>query len=142
MAGVQAAGAIQGGKAAKQQANLQARVQQQQADRERAIANLEADRQQERNNAVLAQQRALLAGNGVAVNTGTSLMLQSQSTRNARFDEALVRAGGETRANRLESQAALTRFEGRQAARAGSFRAGTTLLRGGLTVGQKNGLFE
>lgn len=123
----------------RQTASERGAIIDQQAKREREVANLEAERVKENNDAALGRQRALLAANGVTLNSGTSIMLQSQSARNANFDERLVRAGGVVRATRLEQQAGLERSSGRGAAIGGAFRAGATLLKTGFTSGRERG---
>jgi hypothetical protein len=127
---VTAATAVASGVQQNKTAKAQASIMQAQAAREREIANLNADLNAKSNRGILARQRAVMAANGGNPSTGTNLLLQADSAKAAKFDEEMIRAGGETQASRLEQQAGLTRMAGKAAQTGGVFRAGTSLLSG------------
>lgn len=127
-----AAGALYSGAQQKKQSDYQAAVYRQQAERERQIADLNARRIRNENERIAARQRALIAGSGGDLTSGSALLIQSEFAKDAAFEEALAVAGGDTNAIRLEQQAKLTKMEGRSAQTGSYFRAGTTLLKGGV----------
>ncbi len=128
---VSGVGTISSGIAAKRAADFQAAVALQRAAREREVANRNADIFRRRQNALSAAERARRASAGVLPGTGTPLLVADAFLDETLIGEATIRAGGETRATRLEAQAALARFRGRAARTASLFRAGSTLLTAG-----------
>lgn len=129
--GVSAVGTISSGIAAKRAADFNAAIALQRAQRERDIANRNAAIFRRRQNALSANERARRAGAGVLPGTGTPLLVADAFLDEVLIGEATIRAGGETRATRLEAEASLARFRGRNARTAGFIRAGTTLLTAG-----------
>ncbi len=136
-----AVGAVSSGIAAKRAADFNAAIALQQAQRERDIANRNADIFRRQQNALSAAERARRAGAGVLPGTGTPLLVAEAFFDEVLIGEATIRAGGETRATRLEAEAALARFRGRNARTAGFFSAGSTLLTAGAFA-SKAGLFS
>lgn len=127
---VSAIGVIQQGQASKKAANFQASVQLQQAAREREIAAANEQDFRRGQSRLMAQRRATLGGSGVQIGTGSPLIGSEDFTSETELGALRIRAGGETQATRLEQQASLTRFEGKQAQTASFFRAGSSLLNG------------
>ena len=125
-----AVSAVQQGKAAQSQANLQASILQQQAesDRQKAAAD-EADFRK-RQSRVLAARRAALGASGVEPASGSPLLVSEDFAAETELGALRVRAGGELRATRAEQQAVLQRFKGRQARSAGFARGGSLLVSG------------
>jgi hypothetical protein len=129
-AGVSAVGAIQSGQAAKNQANFQSAIAQQQADRERlAAAQGEEDfrRQQSR---AMATRRAQMGGSGIDTSTGSPLLVSEDFAGESELQALRIRNGGEVSATRLEQSAALQRSAGANAVTDSYFRAGSSLLTG------------
>jgi hypothetical protein len=126
-----AVGAVSSGIAAKRAADFNAAIALQQAQRERDIANRNADIFRRQQNALSASERARRAGAGVLQSTGTPLLVADAFLDETLIGEATIRAGGETRATRLEAEAALARFRGSNARTAGFISAGSTLLTAG-----------
>ncbi|MCZ6608035.1 MAG: hypothetical protein O7A64_10260, partial [Alphaproteobacteria bacterium] len=62
---------------------------------------------------------------------GTPLLVAEAFFDEILIGEATIRAGGETRATRLQAEADLARFRGRAARTASLFSAGSTLLTAG-----------
>ncbi|NKB58990.1 MAG: hypothetical protein GKS00_21905 [Alphaproteobacteria bacterium] len=122
-AAISAAGAISQGKAAK----FEAAQLQQQADRDRQLAAQQANDLRDNEARQQARLRALVAGSGTTLE-GTPLAVLGDITQEGEFQAQRTEASGATAANRAEGQAALRRFEGQNAQRAGTLRAGSTLL--------------
>ena len=127
---VQALGAIQKGQAAQSQANLQASILQQQAERERQEAEAREEDFRRRQSLNLAFRRAALGASGVVQGEGSPLLVGEDFAAEVEFQALRIRSGGELRATRAEQQAALQRFQGRAASRAGFVRGGSLLITG------------
>ena len=129
-AGVSTIGAIQGGIAAKKQAELQAKFLGEQAKSEEQLA-IENEalfrRQQSR---VLASRQAGLGGTGIDPSTGSPLAVSQDFAGEVELQARRIRAGGEIRATRLEQQAQLQRISGRSLLTGGFLRGGSLLLSG------------
>ena len=127
---VSTAGAIQGGIAAKKQADLQARILGEQAKSEEQLA-IENEalfrRQQSR---VLASRQAGLGAAGVDPSTGSPLAVSEDFAGEVELQAQRIRAGGDIRATRLEQQAQLERVSGRGLLTGGFLRGGSLLLTG------------
>lgn len=128
-AGLSAAGSLSAGKAAEQQANYQAAVLRQQAERERRIAEIEARRIRKDGERLAARQRARVAAAGARL-TGTPLLLIGQTAEDAELGALTALNNAEAAAIRKQQEAELERASGRTKRRAGQIRAGSTLLGG------------
>ena len=129
-AGLSAAGSISQGRAAKKQAQFEAGISEQQAQREREISAAEEGDFRKKQSAILAERRAALGGAGVQLSTGTPLLASEDFAAEVELQARRIRSGGQTRATRLEQEAALRRAAGRNAQTQGLFRAGSSLLSG------------
>ena len=127
---IQAVGAIQKGQAAADQANLQAGILQQQAERDRQKAEADEADFRRRQSFILAQRRAALGASGVEPGVGSPLLVSEDFAGEVELQALRIRSGGELRATRAEQQAALQRFQGRAARRAGFTRGGSLLISG------------
>ena len=124
-----AMGSIAAGQAQANAADFNAQIAQQQADRERQIADREAADFRRQQSRVLAASRARRAGSGVT-SQGSPLMVDEATAAEIELGAQNTIVGGATRASRLEQQAALDRSSAR-GAKVGSFlTAGSTLLTG------------
>lgn len=123
-------GAVQAGSAAKAQANTEARIEIQRAERERRQS--EADEEDFRRNQarVLASRRAALGASGVEQSTGSPLLVSEDFAGEVELNALRIRSGGELRATRAEQQAQLQRRKGSAARAAGFVRGGSLLLQG------------
>ena len=130
-AAIGAIGAINQGKAANRAAQAQAAHYRAQAERERQIGMVNQQRLAKENEALAGRQRALLAGQGRDIGSGSALLVQSDLAEEGAYNEALALANAEDAAYGREAQAALEVAEGRAAKSAGYFKAGTTLLTAG-----------
>lgn len=141
---VSAYGAIQQGQAAQDQANYQATIQQQQADRERQIAAANEQDYRRQQSRLMASRRAILGGAGVDAGEGSTLLVSEDMASESELQALRIRNGGEVSATRLTQQAALTRMSGENAKTGGYSRAGASLLQGagyayGISTGKSVG---
>ena len=127
---VSAMGEAAQGQAAKGQAKFEAAVQQQQATRERQVAAGEERDFRRSQSALLARRRAVLGASGIDLSSGSPLLATSDFAREAELQAQRIRAGGATRATRLEQQAQLTKAAGVGAVEGSYLRAGSSLLSG------------
>lgn len=125
----QAFGQIQASRAASAQAQFQANVFQQQAERRRQEATIREQDFRRRQARLSGRQRALFGGAGVTFE-GTPLLVQEDTAAEIELAALNIRAGGAVEATRLEQQATFQRLRAGSASRAGPLRAGTTLLTG------------
>ena len=125
-----AAGALQSGKAQQQMAEYNAAVAENTAAQERQAAKIEQEAHSERLRKLLSSQRARAGAGGVAVDTGSPLSTAAEDAELGELDRLRIGYGGEVKATRAYSQAALDRLQGRQARTAGYYGAGSTLLTG------------
>lgn len=123
-------GAIQQGRAASAQANLQAGILEQQATRDRQQAAVDEADFRARQSRALASRRAGLGASGVDPSTGSPLLVSEDFAGEVELSALRIRGGGEVRATRAEQQATLQRFQGRAARRAGFVRGGALLITG------------
>lgn len=114
-AAVSAAGAIQQGQAQKKMAQYNARVAED-------TARYQAERQQDKVQRLMGAARVAVNKSGLAM-SGSPLDVLADSAMQSELDhQAILRQGA--------AQAAMDRFQGSQAARAGYFGAATALLQG------------
>ena len=123
-------GAIQQGRATSRQARGQANVLEQQAAREREIAQASEGDFRTGQSRAAATRRALFGATGGDISTGSARLVTEDISREVEQQAARIRQGGELRSSRLTQQAGLERARGRQARRAGVFRGGANLLTG------------
>ena len=122
--------------AAQQQqdvAKYQGKLQQNQAAAVQAQAQSASDTLREQDRRVMAQQRAIVGGEGLSTE-GSPLMILLDSTEQAQLEQQRVKYGGSLQAAGFQNQAKLLNYEGAQYARAGYTQAGTTLLTGAASA--------
>lgn len=107
-------GSIQAGEAANEAAKANAKI----AERQARMRADDIRKQYERER---GQSLSLLAAAGVESDTGSALELLMHNAREAEIAKQRALYAG-------ESEAAIRRFEGKQAKRAGYIQGGTTLL--------------
>ena len=132
--------AVQSAQAQQEAAKFNQKVAQNAATAARQAAESNANQRRENLRRVLAQQRADIGGSGVADTTGSPLLVQIDSARQAELDALRIQHGGEQAALGFEAQGAYARFAGRQAAAESYTQAGTSLLQGvgtGINTYQK-----
>lgn len=129
-----AVGAIRSGNAAAAAGEQQAELFRRQGVRDRELAQLNADRMEKDSAALAARQRALLSSGGRDISTGSALLIQTDFAEEAEFQRQLTKAGGEQQAATAAARGALARSSGKAKQRSSLFRAGSTLLEGGVTA--------
>lgn len=127
--GLQAAGALMQGQAARNSAEYNATMMDQAATVERQQTSAREDAQRRQARMVLGQQRAALAQSGGGMG-GSAADIMQQSAMNAELDALTLRYEGELRARGLNAQAEGERYMGRQAQRASYFSAAGSILSG------------
>ncbi len=128
-AAVGAVSSVAAGQAQANAAAFNAEVAQQQAERERQIAEREAADFRRQQSRVLAASRARRAGAGVTFQ-GSPLLVNESTAAEIELSVQNILVGGETRASRLRQQAALERANASSARTGGILGAGSTLLTG------------
>ncbi|PWR24985.1 hypothetical protein [Zavarzinia aquatilis] len=138
-AGLQAVSSIQQGNAAASAANWNAGQMDAAATRTLAATNAEEDRLRRQQAQELGRQRAAFAESGLAP-SGSVLDVMTESATNAELDALTLRYRGQVEANDLRNQGSITRWQGRQARRAGYIGAGAALLSGASSFAGMPGL--
>jgi hypothetical protein len=128
---ISAASAIQQGDIAAKQANAQAALLQQQADREKQVAQAEEEDFRRKQSRAMASRRAILGGSGTQLDTGSNLMVSEDFAAENELQALRIRNSGDAAKQKLEAEAGLTRWAGQAAKRSSYVRAGGALL-GGL----------
>ena len=128
-AAVGAVSSVASGQAQANAAAFNAEVAQQQAERERQIAEREAADFRRQQSRVLAASRARRAGAGITFQ-GSPLLVNESTAAEIELGVQNILVGGATRASRLRQQAALDRSRARSARVGGFLGAGSTLLTG------------
>ena len=140
-----AAGQAQQARAAAAAADYRAAVAEQQAAREREVANQEAADFQRENRRRISTLRARTAGAGVRME-GTPLLVEEELAGEIARGTQRILHGGDIAAVRLEQEAELERLTARSQRRVARFAVPTGLLsaagRAGTTLTQTPGLFE
>jgi hypothetical protein len=126
---MQAIGAIQQGNAAKDAANYNAGMLDQNATVERQQAGAREDALRRRSAMVLGSQRAAFGQSGGGMG-GSAADVMQQSAMNAELDALTTRYEGDLRARGMQAQATGERFAGEQAQRQGYFNAVGSILGG------------
>ena len=128
-----AIGAIREGSAADAGARARAQATEQQAQGVRNRAQFEIAQERRAQRQALGQQVAQLGSQGTAL-IGQPIDLLADNAKQAELALQAIRFESEIAARNQENQAALTRFDGRQARSAGIFKAGTALLSGATKI--------
>lgn len=119
---------------AQKEKNLEAQIANQKAAGELRQAEIDAGRFKREESSKQARQRALRAGSGVIVGTGTPLLVNKDIAAEIARNTALIQAGGDINAFRLNQEADLLRFKGANLAAAGSAKRTTGLIGAGVTA--------
>jgi len=129
-AALSAAGAIQQGEASRKAADHQAAVAENNALAARQQAEADERQQRATTRRRAAAQRTRAATSGVLPDEAAPLFVNLDASEQAEIEALNIRRAGELRSDDLRSQAALRRYQGAAAERAGHLRAGTSLLDG------------
>lgn len=133
-----AAGQMQAGQAAKQQANYNAAIQRQQAQQVLQNQKFQEYQQKKINKQKVSSQLAQIGKSGILME-GTPVALVSRTMAEQELDLLNKKYNADIKANELESAALLTEFEGSQIQKQKQGQAIGTLLSGGASFGTKYG---
>lgn len=124
-------GALVEGQQSKQMADYQAKAYEQQARAEAQSAAFDQSQERHKQDLVLGQARAQAGASGVGM-AGSPTEVLAANARQGQVDLDAMLYGSQLRQNNLNSQAAISRFSGKQAVTASIFNAGNALV-GGLS---------
>ncbi|ESY25727.1 MULTISPECIES: hypothetical protein [unclassified Mesorhizobium] len=124
-------GALAEGQQSKQMADYQAKAYQQQAQADAQAAAFEQGQERHKQDLLQAQARAQAGASGVGI-AGSPTEVLAANARQGQADLGALLYGSKLRQNNLNSQAAISRFQGKQAVTASIFNAGSALV-GGLS---------
>lgn len=128
--GLSVAGTIAGGVQQKNLADAQAKAAERQASEERAASQREAIQRSKEARLVLSRQQAVSAASGGGAGDPTVVDLMGDTLSQGWFNSASAIYEGESRGRALEDQAAISRWQGRQAQLASFIDAGSSVLSG------------
>ena len=115
-------------------ARYNARQTENEATRVRQKGTEEEIKQRNKVEQLVSRQRATLASSGVDINTGSAADLQEDALVMGEADALRIRSNYMDQAESMETQAELTREQGRMAERAGDNAFYTSILTGGGQV--------
>lgn len=127
---ITAAGTLAAGNSTAAEADFAAKQYEIKATEEKAASQREAMQQKKETNLLLSRQQALASASGLGALDPTILDLAGDTAAEGKYREDLIRYGGDERAAGLRTQAAASRFSGKNAQNASYFAAAGTLASG------------
>ena len=125
-----AVGAEKEGQAAKDQANFESAITEQQAERERRIAAGDEEGFRIAQGRLQGDRQAQLGASGVDPTTGSPVDTGGDLAAEIELQALRIREGGQVRGTRLDQESLLVVKAGENAKTRGQFRAGASLLSG------------
>jgi hypothetical protein len=122
-------GSLIQGQQQAQMVEMQARAYEQQAQADAQASAYEAEREKRKQELAAAASRAQVGASGVALEGSPTEVLLANA-REAEMDISAIKYGSQLRQNQLQTQAAISRFSGKQAKVAGFINAGSNLIGG------------
>ncbi|TIO10576.1 hypothetical protein [Mesorhizobium sp.] len=122
-------GALVEGQQSRQMADYQAKAYEQQARADAQAAAFEQGQERHKQDLLLSQARAQAGASGVGI-AGSPAEVLAANARQGQLDIKAIQYGSQLRQNSLTTQAAISRFSGKQAMTAGIFKAGGNLVSG------------
>jgi len=129
-AGVSAYGQYQAGQAQKAMGDYNAKLARNEAIAKEQATAAETQRMRTQKERALASQRAAYAKTGAMTTTGTPLLAMAEQAGLMELDILNMQRTGAMSAGASRSEAAMSKYQGSQAAKAGTIGAGSTLLQG------------
>lgn len=126
---ISAGGALVEGQQQAQMADYQARAYEQQAQADQQAATFEQAQERHKQELLQSQARAAVGASGVAI-AGSPTEVLAANARQNQLDLKAIQYGSELRQNGLNTQAAISRFSGKQAVGASIFKAGSSFVSG------------
>lgn len=122
-------GALVEGQQSKQMADYQAKVYEQQAQADAQQAAFDQTQERHKQDLLQAQALAQAGASGVGI-AGSPTEVLAANARQGQTDLGALLYGSKLRQNSLNTQAAISRFSGKQAVTASLFKAGDALVSG------------
>ena len=135
-AGISAYSMYQQGQAQEAMGKYNAKVAENQATAEADVAQENAKRQREMNRRQLSAIRAKMAGSGVSQSQGSSLDVLGSAASELELQTLDLFREGEAKQISYRNQAGMDRWQGKQAAQAGTIGAIGSLIGGVASTGQ------
>ena len=129
-----AAGAIMQGRAAKANADYNAKVKQNQAESEFLEAKEQASRTRANNKKLLARNLAIRASQGISITSGSSLLVDQETASALELKALEDTRSQDNRSRRLNSEAQVLKAQGKAAVKQSYFEAGASLIGGAAGV--------
>lgn len=129
-----AAGSYQAGLAAEAAAKTNAELQKKEGEIARGASFSAAEQLWQKVQKTLGAQRAAYGAAGVDPNAATPLEVMAESARTGELARRSTLFQGLAQQQTAETQAAIERFQGKQARKAGIIQAGSTLLTTGAKI--------
>jgi len=124
-----AGGAVVQGQQQAQMAEYQAKAIEQQRQAEAQASAYEAQREKRKQDLLAANARAQVGASGVALEGSPTEVLLANAREN-QMDIEAIKYGSQLKQNALTTQAAITRYGGKQAKAAGIINAGSAVISG------------
>lgn len=143
--GLSAVSSIAGAGAQQKVANQQAALAEQEAARQRQLADINARRIADENRKVRSRVLAQQTAGGADSGSGSALLVQKNLAAEDSLQKSMAIFDGETKAQSLEHQAAVNRASAKDLKSVAVFNAGTSLLsefKGQSKFNFLNGQFE
>ena len=120
----------QAGKAQKAMADYNAKLAENEAIAQEQATRAETERMRSEKRRMLATQRAAYGKTGAIATEGTSLLTMAEQAGEMEKDILNMQRTGAMQAQASRSEAALSRYQGKQAKAQGIMKAGSSLLSG------------
>lgn len=124
-------------KFAEDTAKYNARVAENDAEKQRTLGVEEENKQRRETAEAVSRQRAQLGANGVEIDQGSALQLQTDTATLGEVDALRIRQNFNDGANALDTSASLTQLQGANQAQASRNQATSTLITAGAGVASK-----
>ena len=129
-AGVSAYGQYQAGQSQKAMANYNAKLAENEAIAKQQQTVAETERMRAQKKRMMSAQRATAGKTGAMISGGTPLLVMAEEAGLMELDILNMRRTGKMEAGASIAESKMSKWEGKQAARAGMISAGGTLLSG------------
>jgi len=123
--GLSVGGAVMEGAQQQEMANLQAKAYNQQAEADSQASAFEQAQERHKQELQQAAARAQVGASGVAV-AGSPTEVMAANAKQNQLDLKAIQYGSQVRQNNLNTQAAISRYSGKQAMAAGIIKGATT----------------
>lgn len=135
--GIGAIGSLMSGRSQQQAAGYSTSILEQRAGMTRDAAKLTEYKMRKNAKSIIGSQTADYAAAGVNPYSGSPIDVMVEDLANSELDIAIENYNSEVQARSFESEAAMTRYAGKQLNREARIGAGLSLLMGAAKYGQK-----